>query len=70
MLQEQTSKEDVLERSRKEAAEQKEAEDIARRLADLDTPQPIAGKSPEADGLSGEMSKMSLKDEPQREEAS
>lgn len=70
MLQEQTSKEDELERSRKEAAEQKEAEEIARRLADLETPQAIPDKTQEADGLSGEMSKMSLKDEPQREEAS
>lgn len=70
MLREQTSKEDELERSRREAADQREAEDIARRLADLDAPQAIADKSQEADGLSGEMSKMSLKDEPQREEAS
>lgn len=70
MLQEQTNKEDELERSRREAAEQKEAEDIARRLADLDAPQAIADKSQEADELSGEMSKMSLKDELQREEAS
>ncbi|KAI7786253.1 snf7 family protein [Diaporthe eres] len=70
MLQEQTSKEDELERSRREAAEQKQAEDIAWRLADLDAPQAIADRSQEADALSGEMSKMSLKDEPQREEAS
>lgn len=70
MLLEQTSKEDELERSRREAAEQKEAEDIARRLADLDAPQAIADRNQEADALSGEMSKMSLKDEPQREEAS
>ncbi|POS80694.1 hypothetical protein DHEL01_v200891 [Diaporthe helianthi] len=70
MLKEQTGKEDELERSRKEAAEQKNAEDIARRLADLDTPKAIADTSQEADGLLGEMSKMSLKDEPQKEEAS
>lgn len=70
MLLEQTGKEDELKRSRQEAAEQKEAEGIARRLADLDTPQAIAEKSQEADGLSGEMSKMSLEDQPQREEAS
>lgn len=58
MLQEQTSKEDELERSRREAAEQKEAEDIARRLTDLDAPQAIADRSQEADALSGEMSKI------------
>lgn len=70
MLMEQTGKEDELERSRQEAAEQKQAEDLARKLAGLDTPQAIAEKSQEADGLSGEMSKMSLEDEPQKEEAS
>ncbi|KAJ0118961.1 snf7 family protein [Diaporthe amygdali] len=70
MLQEQTNKEDELERSRKEAAEQKEAENIARRLASLDAPQAITNEGQEADRLSGEMSKMSLKDEPQKQEAS
>jgi charged multivesicular body protein 7 len=69
MLQEQMSKQDEFERSRKEAAEHKEAEDVARKLADLETPQAIADESHEADGILGEMSKMSLKDEPQRQEA-
>lgn len=70
MLQEQTNKDDELERSRKEAEEQKEAEDIAKRLADLGVPQAIANEGQEADGISGEMSKMSLQDAPQRQEAS
>ncbi|KAL1869914.1 hypothetical protein Daus18300_005375 [Diaporthe australafricana] len=70
MLQEQTNKDDELERSRKEAEEQKEAEEMARRLADLGVPQAIVNEGQEADAISGEMSKMSLQDAPQRQEAS
>ncbi|KUI55181.1 hypothetical protein VP1G_02566 [Cytospora mali] len=63
--QEEREKEEAIERARKAAARQKEAEETARKIAELDALKPIEGEMPKAEELSRELSQMSLKKEPQ-----
>ncbi|ROW09797.1 hypothetical protein VMCG_02338 [Cytospora schulzeri] len=62
---EEKSKEEVFERARNDTTRRKEAEETARKLAELDALRSITGERPEAEELSPELSQMSLKEEPQ-----
>lgn len=65
--QEEKQKEERIERARREVQRQEEAEETARKLAELDALRRIRNETPEAgaEELSGQLSQMSLTEEPQ-----
>lgn len=63
--EEEKKKEEAIERAREEAEQRKEAAETARKLRELDALTPVANERPEAEEPTGQLSQMSLKEEPQ-----